>query len=122
MRKDQIALFVEDILATGATLYAVGDDCYFFGDVDVSEDKAAEISARVNAICERYGPRDHLRGDIAAHLSSIGRLIEVDSEGSVLRWVDRSKDGRDALYGCDRFANRTEDNENRVGEPAAKPH
>jgi hypothetical protein len=90
MREDQIATFVEEILETGATLYAVGEDCYFFGDMDVSEDKAAEISDRVNRICERYGPRDHLRSQIAEHLRSLGRLIEVDSEGKVLRWVGRS--------------------------------
>lgn len=91
MREDQIATFVEEILETGATLYAVGEDCYFFGDMDVSEDKAAEISGRVNRICERYGPRDHLRSQIAEHLKSVGRLIEVDSEGKVLRWAGRSE-------------------------------
>lgn len=122
MRRDEIALFVEEILATGATLYAVGDDCYFFGDLDVSEDKAAEIFSRVNAICERFGPRDHLRAEIAEHLRSLGRLIEVDSEGAVLRWISRSTDARDELSACDRFANWAEDNENAGGEPEAKPY
>lgn len=121
MRRDEIALFVEEILATGATLYAVGDDCYFFGDMDVSEDSAAEIFARVNGICARYGPRDHLRADIAEHLRSLGRLIEVDSEGGVLRWIGRSTDARDELSACDRFADWAENNENATGEPEA-PH
>jgi hypothetical protein len=105
MREDQIAAFVEEILETGATLYAVGADCYFFGDMDVSEDKAAEISDRVNRICERYGPRDHLRSQIAEHLKSLGRLIEVDSEGKVLRWVGRSETLDESATGRDRFAN-----------------
>jgi len=122
MRRDQIALFVEEVLATGAALYAIGADCYFFGDMDVSQDQAAEIYARVNGICEQYGPRDHLRADIAEHLRSIGRSIVVDSEGRVLRWIDGSKDAKGDLDDPDQFASWAEDSGNRHGEPAAKPH
>jgi hypothetical protein len=122
MREDLIAAFVEEILETGATLYAVGKGYYFFGEMDVSEDKAAEISARVNRICERYGPRDHLRSQIAEHLKSLGRLIEVDSGGKVSPWVGRSTTPDESTTGRDRFASWAEDNGNRLGEPMAKHH
>lgn len=91
MRKDQIASFVEEILNTGATLYAVGEEHYFFGDLDVADGQAEEVIARVNAICERYGPRDHLRPEIASHLNSLGRRIDIDAECQVLRWIGRSE-------------------------------
>ena len=38
------------------------------------------VSAEVQAICQRYGDRDHLRHDIVAHLRSIGRFIDLTGE------------------------------------------
>lgn len=90
MRNDQITSFVKEVLNTGATLYAAGEKHYFFGDLDVPDDEAKEIVARVNDICERYGPRDHLRAEIASHLTSLGLSVDVDDECPVLRWLDRS--------------------------------
>lgn len=85
MRNDQITSFVKEVLNTGATLYAAGEKHYFFGDLDVPDDKAEEIVARVNGICERYGPRDHLRTEIAIHLTSLGLSIDVNGECPVPR-------------------------------------
>ncbi|MGE8106418.1 hypothetical protein ACQKP1_22260 [Allorhizobium sp. NPDC080224] len=85
MRKDQIASFIDEILQTGATLYAVGNDNYFFGDLDVPDDRAKEINARVNSICERYGPRDHLRPTIALHLRRLDLWIDVDAADALDR-------------------------------------
>lgn len=90
MRIDQIPSFVKEVLSTGATLYAAGEDHYFFGDPDVPDDKAEEILARVNDICERYGPRDHLQTEIARYLTSLGLDIDRHGECRVLRWLDRS--------------------------------
>jgi hypothetical protein len=90
MRSDQIPFFVKEVLSTGATLYAAGKDHYFFGDLDVPDDKAEEITARVNGICERYGPRDHLQTEIASHLLRLGLEIDGHGECRVLRWLDRS--------------------------------
>lgn len=84
MRIDQIPSFVKEVLSTGATLYAAGEDHYFFGEPDVPDDKAEEIAARVNGICKRYGPRDHLQTEIASHLTSLGLNIDGHGESRVL--------------------------------------
>ena len=38
--------------------------------------QANEIWFRVNATYEKYGPRDHLRCEIAAYLKDIGQVID----------------------------------------------
>ncbi|ODT20147.1 MAG: hypothetical protein ABS35_20345 [Kaistia sp. SCN 65-12] len=68
--RNQIAAFVTEILNTGATLYAVGDDIYFFGDLAVADNTEAQVWAMVNDICDHYGSRDHLRREIVTHLVS----------------------------------------------------
>lgn len=90
MRNNQIPSFVKEVLSTGATLYAAVKYHYFFGDRDVPDNKAEKILARVNAICERYGPRDHLRTEIASHLTSLELNIDRHGDVRVLRWLDRS--------------------------------
>ncbi|MGQ2968893.1 MAG: hypothetical protein ACT6RF_09110 [Allorhizobium sp.] len=89
MREDQIATFVEEMLETGATLYAIADYGYFLGDIDAPDDKVPDIAARVNEVCERYGPRDHLRHEISAHLRSIGRYVEVEDVSRSKSWLSR---------------------------------
>ncbi|EKF57014.1 hypothetical protein QWE_23594 [Agrobacterium albertimagni AOL15] len=90
IRIDQIPSFVKEVPSTGATLYAAGENHYLFGKPDVPHDKAEEIAARVNGICERYGPRDHLQTEISSHLASLGLDIDGHGECRVLRWLDRS--------------------------------
>jgi len=80
MRGEEIEQFVGEILGAGASLFAVGSDSYIFGDVDASGDEAKKIWEDVNIICERYGPRDHLRREIAAYLKDLGYIIDVDHE------------------------------------------
>lgn len=80
MRKDQIPEFVEEILATGCPICAVGREMYVFAEVDLPEEVMERVSAEVQAICQRYGDRDHLRHDIVAHLRSIGRFIDLTGE------------------------------------------
>lgn len=89
MRTNQFPSFGKEVLSTGATLYAAVEYHYFFGDRDVPDNKAEEILARVNAICERYGPRDHLRTEIASHLTSLELNIDSYGDGRVLRWLER---------------------------------
>ncbi|QRF54471.1 hypothetical protein D4A92_23490 (plasmid) [Rhizobium rosettiformans] len=89
MRKDQIA-HSSMRSCKRALLYAVGNDHYFFGDLDVPDDRAEEINARVESICERYGPRDHLRPAIALHLRRLDLWIDVDAESRLTRWTGRS--------------------------------
>ncbi|KQZ56249.1 hypothetical protein ASD54_25235 [Rhizobium sp. Root149] len=80
MTKDDIPAFIEDILATGCPVTAVGHDSYVFGEIDVPEDDIERVSAEVHAVCQRYGGRDHLLLDIVAHLRSLGRYIDLASE------------------------------------------
>lgn len=91
MKKEQIPAFVKEILEAGATLWAAGDDVYFFGDLEATEHEAAEIAARADAVCQRYGARDHLQSEIAQHLKALGLEIKVDKTCHVSGWIDRAQ-------------------------------
>jgi len=78
MRKDEIADFVDEIIATGCPICAIGDDLYVLGEIDVAEEDMERVSSEVHEISMRYGERDHLRMEIAAYLRSIGRYFELD--------------------------------------------
>lgn len=80
MRKDQIPDFIEEIIATGCPITAVGEDMYVFAEMDAPEEDVDRIAEEVHAICERYGPRDHLQLEIVAHLRSLGRFYDLNAE------------------------------------------
>lgn len=78
MRKDEIPDFVEEIIATGCPITAIGYDLFVLGEIDVPEEDMERVSKEVHEISKRYGERDHLRAEIAAYLRSIGRYFELD--------------------------------------------
>ncbi|WP_312620082.1 hypothetical protein [Agrobacterium pusense] len=80
MRKDQIPDFIEEIIATGCPITAVGHDMYVFAEIDAPEEDVDRISGEVQAICDRYGVRDHLLLEIVAHLRSLGRFYDLNGE------------------------------------------
>lgn len=80
MRKDQIPEFIEEIIATGCPITAVGHDMYVFAEIDAPEEEVDRIGEEVQAICDRYGPRDHLLLEIVAHLRSLGRFYDLNAE------------------------------------------
>lgn len=83
MRKDQISDFVQEILATGAPIWAVGQDVYVICEAEVTPDRVDEVVEEIHCICERYGRREHLRRDIVAHLRGMGRFHDIDEHSDV---------------------------------------
>jgi hypothetical protein len=78
MRKEDIPDFVSQILATGAPMCAIGNDFYLICETEVSVRSRAQVATEVQRICADYGPRDHLRRDIVAHLRSLGRCLDLE--------------------------------------------
>ncbi|WP_159952409.1 hypothetical protein [Rhizobium sp. 18065] len=76
MNKTEIPKFVDEILATGTPIVAVGHDVYVFAEADVQIEDLDRVENEVHEVCERYGERDHLRQDIVAYLRQIGRFID----------------------------------------------
>ncbi|CVI17451.1 conserved hypothetical protein [Agrobacterium fabacearum CFBP 5771] len=79
MRKDEIPDFVEEIIATGCPITAIGDGLYVLGEIDVPEEDMERVSSEVTEISARYGERDHLRSEIAAYLREIGHYLVLDT-------------------------------------------
>lgn len=73
MTGDQIPEFVQDVLATGCDIRAVGDDAYAIADAHLPDEVYDAIEPELERISEKYGRRDHLRLQIVAYLQSIGR-------------------------------------------------
>lgn len=80
MRKSQIPDFIEEIIATGCPMTAAGYDMYVFAEIDAPEEDVDRISEEVQAICDRYGAREHLLLEIVAHLRSLGHYYDLDAE------------------------------------------
>lgn len=78
MRKDEIPDFVDEIIATGCPITAIGDGLYVLGEIDVPEEDIERVSRQVAEISARYGERDHLRSEIAVFLQEIGRYLKLD--------------------------------------------
>ncbi|WP_328717961.1 hypothetical protein [Ensifer adhaerens] len=73
MKLSEIPNFVDEVIATGCAICAVGHDMYVLGDVQEIEAAGSEL----RRIGEKYGPRDHLQTDVIAYLRSIGRFVDV---------------------------------------------
>ncbi|MCZ8158680.1 MAG: hypothetical protein O9256_02155 [Rhizobiaceae bacterium] len=80
MTEDQIPAFVEELLATGCPVYAIGREAYVIAEFEVPETFRVAISEQVNEICERYGKRDHLLLHIAHYLRTVGFGVELTCE------------------------------------------
>lgn len=78
MREDQIPEFVEDIIATGCNISAVGRG-YVIGDSDLPVHEYLQIAPILKQIERHYGMRDHLVDEIREYLISIGRFYELPS-------------------------------------------
>jgi hypothetical protein len=76
MTEDDIPAFVDAMIAAGADIRSPGEGLYVIGDADIPDLKARQ---KLYRIIDSFGPRDHLRHQIAAHLRSIGRQFELHS-------------------------------------------
>ncbi len=70
MTENDIPAFVDAVIAAGADIRSPGEGLYVIGDADMPD---PEERQRLYDIISSFGPRDHLRHEIATHLRSIGR-------------------------------------------------
>ncbi|RVN04003.1 hypothetical protein CN120_15750 [Sinorhizobium meliloti] len=82
MKESDIPAFVDEIIATGCGICAVGHDKYVLGDADLSPAEYAKVERKLEQIEETYGDRDFLKSEIVAYLRSIGRYIDVGTDGA----------------------------------------
>ncbi|MCA1443124.1 hypothetical protein I6F07_23435 [Ensifer sp. IC4062] len=75
MKASDIPAFVEEIIATGCDICAVGHDKYVLSELDAVADELDRIG-------DKYGDRDFLKPEIVAYLRSIGRYIDVGADGA----------------------------------------
>lgn len=74
MKPSEIPDFVNELIAAGCDISAVGHDMYVIGDVEKSDAAIKEV----RRIGEKYGDRDPLKLEIVAYLWSIGRFVDID--------------------------------------------
>lgn len=78
MRSDDIPAFIDEVMATGCRPIAVANG-WIIGDADLPEPACSEIQPVLREIREKYGERDHLVEEIAAHLRSMGLSYSMPS-------------------------------------------
>ncbi|MGX7743991.1 hypothetical protein [Rhodopseudomonas parapalustris] len=86
MTAEQIPSFVQEIIAAGCDICAIGHRGYVLGELE--ELDAAEDE--LDRIFEVYGRRDHLLLEIAAHLRSLGRFLDIG--GTAAHWTENKKE------------------------------
>ncbi|ASY74383.1 MULTISPECIES: hypothetical protein [Sinorhizobium/Ensifer group] len=89
MLETEIPAFVDEIIATGCDICAIGHDGYVIGDSDLTEEEYEVAEPELIRIDEKYGDRDMLLLEIAAHLRSLGRYIDPGS--NVRHWTENAK-------------------------------
>jgi hypothetical protein len=96
MRRSDIAGFVSEVIAAGAPICAVGRDVYVICETEVPDGDVRRVAEEVQAICDKYGPRDHLRLEIVWHLRSLGRYVDHGDLPMLdpSNWPSKSRGGR----------------------------
>ena len=75
-----IPAFVRDVVETGCKITAVGDHSWLFGDADLPGPESLALQPQLEAINERYGERTHLKAEIIAYLTSVGRVYRMKDD------------------------------------------
>lgn len=78
MSPDDIPAFIEEVMATGCRPIAVAHG-WLVGDGDLPEPQRENVQPVLQEIGRRYGARDHLVEEIAAHLRSLGLSYAMPS-------------------------------------------
>ncbi|MGO4619023.1 hypothetical protein AB4Z34_05275 [Ensifer sp. 2YAB10] len=78
MKASEVQDFVDEMIAAGCDICAVGRYTYVAGDMQPSNASLEEVAR----ISEKYGDEDALRQEITDYLWSIGRYIELASEST----------------------------------------
>jgi hypothetical protein len=85
MRPEDIPQFVQDVVALGCEICAIGYVGYTIGDADLPLEKYGAISPALRRISVIYGDRRYLKRDIILYLNSIGRYVDIDDDHAVIR-------------------------------------
>lgn len=89
MLESEIPAFVDDMIATGCDICAIGHDGYVIGNADLTEEEYQAAEPELIRIDEKYGDRDHLLREIAAYLRSLGRYLDPGS--TARHWTENTK-------------------------------
>ncbi|TCM44838.1 hypothetical protein C8J36_12310 [Rhizobium sp. PP-F2F-G48] len=76
MQASEIPAFVDAVIEAGCDICAFGDDLYTIGDADLTDEEYEIAAPQLRAISLKFGDRDFLRREIAAHLRALGRYID----------------------------------------------
>nr|CAD6614876.1 hypothetical protein RKHAN_02742 [Rhizobium sp. Khangiran2] len=74
MTEDDIPEFVNEVLATGCEIVAIGDDGYVIADCHLPEEVYQAMEPALAQIADKYFARGHLKSQIVEYLRSIGRI------------------------------------------------
>ncbi|XNO40697.1 hypothetical protein ACL2DZ_00660 (plasmid) [Sinorhizobium meliloti] len=85
----EIPAFVDEIIATGCDICAIGHDSYVIGDADLTEEQYEVAEPELIRIDQKYGDRDLLLLEIAAYLRSLGRYLDPGS--AARHWTENTK-------------------------------
>lgn len=72
--EDDIPEFVNEVLATGCEILAIGDDGYVIADCHLPEEVYHAMEPALAQIADKYFARGHLKSQIVEYLRSIGRI------------------------------------------------
>lgn len=78
MKASEIPAFVDEVIGAGCNIPAMGHERYVLGDIE-EQDRAKD---ELDRITEKYGNRDPLKLQLVAYLWSIGRYIDLETEGT----------------------------------------
>jgi len=78
MKVSEIPAFVDEVIQSGCSITAVGHDKYVLGDIE----EQGRAKDELDRITKKYGNRDPMRLQIVAYLWSIGRYLDLETEGT----------------------------------------
>jgi hypothetical protein len=75
MTKDEVEAFVAAMIEAGSNIQAIGTVGYVVAEpVDPTDEEAYR---RIELVSKAFGERDHLKYEIVAYLTKIGRVVRA---------------------------------------------
>ena len=76
MHASEIPAFVNEVIAAGYDICAVGERNYVLNE----SDEIQSVDSILNRIVRKFGNRDFIQLEIATYLRSVGRYIDPSTE------------------------------------------
>lgn len=77
MEPEDVAAFVEDVVALGLNICAIGHRHYVIDDSGVHHRKRDEVKHALRQLREHYGDSSEVKDHLVAHLHRIGRVVWI---------------------------------------------